>query len=73
MMVDLRDGASYDGEFVPGGTHRLFDIFNAGILGGVGDTLIWTAPKGEVQGEVIETGWENCPLPTRWVSVVVTA
>lgn len=70
--VDLRDGFSYAGDFTIGSKHRLYDIHSAGLLGGVGDTLIWRSQHGDVQGEVIEAGWEDCPLPTRWVYVVMT-
>lgn len=72
QIIDLREGFSYAGEFAPGSTHRLYDIFNAGILGDVGDTLMWQTPHGDVQGDVTATGWEDRPLPTRWVDVVVS-
>ena len=71
-VIDLRgDGASYTGDFTPGKTWRLFDLYSKGILGGIGDVLIWNTPIGPAQGVIVETGWENCPLPTYWAEVEV--
>jgi hypothetical protein len=66
-VIDLRgDGFSYAGDFTPGKTVRFYDLYSEGLFGGVGDVLIWNTPTGPAQGKIVDTGWENRPLPTYW-------
>jgi hypothetical protein len=71
QTIDLRGKFSYSGDFAAGSACRFYDVSSAGILGDIGDTLVWQTPQGAVRGAVIKTGWENLPLPTRWVDVVI--
>ena len=72
-VIDRRAGFTYAGDFRPGSVHRIYDLFNTGLLGHVGDTIIWASPHGDVYGEVVETGWQDVPNPTRWADARVAS